>query len=120
MALLEYDPYVRDCPSRRLLDRIGDRWTVLIIGTLEDGPLRFSRIARRVDGVSQKMLTQTLRALEADGLVRRTVFPEVPPRVEYELTDLGRSLLEPLQALVAWAGEHMAEVQAAHERSSAD
>ena len=119
MALLDYDPYVRDCPSRRLLDRIGDRWTVLVIGTLEDGPLRFSQLARRVDGVSQKMLTQTLRALEADGLVRRTVYLEVPPRVEYELTELGRSLLEPLHALVSWASENMEEVQAARERAAA-
>lgn len=117
MALLEYDPYVSDCPSRRLLDRIGDRWTVLIIGTLEDGPRRFSQIARQVDGVSQKMLTQTLRGLEADGLVLRTVYPEVPARVEYELTALGRSLLEPLGALVTWASEHMGVVQASRERT---
>ena len=107
-----YDPYVEDCPSRQLLDRIGDRWTVLIISTLEHGPLRFSQIARRVHGISQKMLTQTLRALEADGLVLRTVYPQVPARVEYELTELGRSLLEPLGALIAWASEHMGEVDA--------
>ncbi|ATG54214.1 transcriptional regulator [Brachybacterium ginsengisoli] len=119
MALIEYDPYVHDCPSRRLLDRIGDRWTVLLIGTLEDGPMRFSQLSRRVDGISQKMLTQTLRSLEADGLVVRTAYPEIPPRVEYELTDLGRSLLAPLQALVTWASEHMAEVQDSRDRSQA-
>ena len=78
-----FDPYARDCPTRALLDRIGDRWTVLVVGSLADGPLRFSQLARRVDGVSQKMLTQTLRALEADGLVTRTQYPEIPPRVEY-------------------------------------
>lgn len=113
MPTLDIDPYARDCPSRQLLDRIGDRWTVLVIGMLEDGPQRFSQISRRVDGISQKMLTQTLRSLEADGLVLRTAYPEIPPRVEYELTELGRSLLEPLAGLVAWAREHMEEVQAA-------
>ena len=113
MAMLDVDPYARDCPSRQLLDRIGDRWTVLIIGILEDGPLRFSQISRRVDGISQKMLTQTLRSLEADGLVLRTAYPEIPPRVEYELTELGRSLLVPLAGLVQWAREPMDQVQAA-------
>jgi len=105
-----WDPLVRDCPSRRLLDRIGDRWTVLVVGVLADGRLRFSEIQHAVDGVSQKMLTQTLRALERDGLVARTVFPQVPPRVEYELTDVGRSLLGPLRALTDWATEHMSGV----------
>jgi DNA-binding HxlR family transcriptional regulator len=116
---LPYDPFVRDCPSRRLLDRIGDRWTVLIIAALEDGPQRFSHLLRTVDGISQKMLTQTLRSLEADGLVLRTVHPEIPPRVEYELTTLGRSLLEPLGALISWASEHMGEVRASREARSA-
>lgn len=115
MPSLAYDPYVHDCPSRQLLDRIGDRWTVLVIGALEDGPQRFSQLARRVDGVSQKMLTQTLRHLEADGLVLRTAHPEIPPRVEYELTDLGTSLLEPLGALLSWAKDHMGEVQASRD-----
>lgn len=105
-----FDPYVQGCPSRALLDRIGERWTVLVIGILADGPHRFSQLRRRVDGVSQKMLTQTLRGLEADGLVTRTVFAEVPPRVEYELTDLGHSLRVPLLALEDWAREHMDEV----------
>ncbi|MGP5672927.1 winged helix-turn-helix transcriptional regulator [Brachybacterium alimentarium] len=118
MTTLSFDPYVRDCPSRRLLDRIGDRWTVLVIGMLEDGPQRFSQIARRVDGISQKMLTQTLRSLEADGLVLRTAYPEIPPHVEYELTELGRSLLGPLHVLLAWAKEHMGEVQSSRDRSS--
>ena len=107
-----WDPYARDCPSRRLLDRIGDRWTVLIVGALDDGPYRFSQLAARVDGISQKMLAQTLRSLERDGFVTRTVYPEVPPRVEYELTALGRSLQQPLRALEDWAVENMTAVAA--------
>ena len=114
-----YDPFARDCPSRRLLDRIGDRWTVLLITTLEDGPRRFSELLRTVDGISQKMLTQTLRSLEADGLVLRTVHPEIPPRVEYELTELGRSLLESLGALISWATDHMGEVQTSRDAQAA-
>lgn len=106
----KWDPYDRNCPTRKLLDRIGDRWTVLVVGALADGPLRYSEIARRVDGVSQKMLTQTLRTLEHDGLVSRTVHPVIPPRVDYELTDAGRSLQEPLRALEEWAKAHMADV----------
>ena len=105
-----WDPYSRDCPSRRLLDRIGDRWTVLIVGALDDGPHRFSAVATRVDGISQKMLAQTLRSLERDGFVTRTIFAEVPPRVEYELTPLGRSLQQPLRALEDWAVANMSEV----------
>lgn len=114
-----WDPYARNCPSRQLLDRIGDRWTALILGTLESGPLRFSEVARRIEGISQKMLTQTLRALERDGLVTRTVYAEVPPRVEYELTALGRSLREPLRALEAWATTHMPDVLDARQRADA-
>lgn len=105
-----WDPYDRNCPTRKLLDRIGDRWTVLVVGALADGPLRYGEIARRVDGVSQKMLTQTLRSLEQDGLVTRTVHPVIPPRVDYELTDTGHSLQEPLRALEEWAKAHMADV----------
>lgn len=114
-----WNPYDRDCPTRQLLDRIGDRWTVLVIGTLSDGPLRFSQIAQHVDGVSQKMLTQTLRALERDGLVTRTVYPEIPPRVEYELTDTGRTLREPLRALEEWAKTHMPSILVARKRADA-
>ena len=115
-----WDPYARDCPSRVVLDRIGDRWTVLIVGILaEEGPIRFGELARRVDGISQKMLTQTLRSLERDGLVRRTVHAVVPPRVDYELTDAGRSLLEPLGALTAWAVDHMDRIVVAREQFDA-
>jgi DNA-binding HxlR family transcriptional regulator len=108
--VLRGDPYDADCPTRRILDRIGDRWTVLIVCALGDGDLRFSELRRRIDGISQKMLTQTLRGLERDGLVLRTVYPEVPVRVEYALTDAGRTLLEPLGALQDWAIEHLGEV----------
>lgn len=103
---MEANPYDRNCPSRRLLDRIGDRWTVLVVGILSEGPTRFGELARRIDGVSQKMLTQTLRKLESDGIVSRRAYAEVPPRVEYSLTDAGRSLQEPLRALENWAREH--------------
>jgi DNA-binding HxlR family transcriptional regulator len=107
MTVGTWNPYLRDCPSRRLLNRIGDRWTVLIVGALDDGPRRFGEIAVAVDGVSQKMLTQTLRSLERDGFVTRTVYAVVPPRVEYELTELGRSLQQPLRELERWAVENM-------------
>ncbi|WP_091471013.1 winged helix-turn-helix transcriptional regulator [Paenarthrobacter nitroguajacolicus] len=111
--------YVKGCPSRRLLDRIGDRWTVLVVGALSNGPLRFSAIRRTVEGVSQKMLTQTLRGLERDGLVVRTVYPEAPPHVEYELTTAGRTLQEPLKALERWSIEHFGQVAASWERYDA-
>ncbi|WP_423924314.1 winged helix-turn-helix transcriptional regulator [Frigoribacterium sp. 2-23] len=107
------NPYSDDCPTRRVLDRIGDRWTVLIVGTLSHGPRRFSEIRRHVEGISQKMLTQTLRGLERDGLVTRTVFAEVPPRVEYALTEAGRTLCAPLKALEDWSIEHFGDVKEA-------
>ena len=110
MTVGTWDPYQRDCPSRRLLDRIGDRWTVLIVGALDVGPRRFTEIAADVEGISQKMLTQTLRSLERDGFVSRTAYPVVPPHVEYELTELGRSLQNPLRALERWAIENMDDV----------
>lgn len=112
----EWDPYRGDCPSRMLLDRIGDRWTVLVVGVLSDGPHRFSELGRRVVGISQKMLTQTLRHLERDGLVTRTITPQVPPRVDYELTEAGQSLREPLKALEDWAAVHMGSVLEARDR----
>ena len=107
--------YVRNCPSRQILDRIGDTWSVLIVGSLADGPLRYSELAARIEGVSPKMLTQTLRGLERDGMIGRTVFPVVPPRVEYELTSLGRSLLGLVSGLEAWAEEHISDVAAARD-----
>ncbi|WUV60609.1 helix-turn-helix transcriptional regulator [Amycolatopsis sp. NBC_01480] len=108
-------PYRADCPTRRILDRVGDRWTVLIVGVLWEGDARFSELRRRIEGISQKMLTQTLRGLERDGLVRRTVYPQVPVRVEYALTDAGRTLREPLRALQEWAVEHLVDVSASQE-----
>jgi DNA-binding HxlR family transcriptional regulator len=108
-------PYRADCPTRHVLDRIGDRWTVLIVGTLWNGTARFSELRRRIEGISQKMLTQTLRGLERDGLVRRTVYPEVPVRVEYTLTEAGRTLCEPLRALEEWSITHLGDVSASQE-----
>lgn len=105
-----WNPYDRNCPTRRLLDRIGDKWTVLVIGALSDGPLRFSELRDRIDGVSQKMLTQTLRGLERDGLLTRTATAQIPPRVDYELTAAGRSLRGPLKALEDWATAHMSTI----------
>ncbi|TFH98193.1 transcriptional regulator [Micrococcus flavus] len=104
------DPYQAGCPTRRILDRIGDRWTVLVVGALGPGPARFSALLRHVEGISQKMLTQTLRALERDGLLTRRAYPEVPVRVEYQLTDAGRSLLAPLKALETWSIDHFTQV----------
>ncbi|MBM2620791.1 helix-turn-helix transcriptional regulator [Actinoplanes sp. LDG1-06] len=117
------NPYQAGCATRRILDRIGDRWTVLVVGVLGEGDARFSELRRRIDGVSQKMLTQTLRGLERDGLVRRTVYPEVPVRVEYSLTVAGRTLLEPLRALQKWSIEHLGDVatsQDAYDRREQD
>ena len=113
------DPYVAGCPSRQVLDRVGDRWTVLVLGALRDGPLRFTGLAREVGGISQKMLTQTLRGLERDGLVRRTVSGTVPVRVDYELTPLGRTLRGPIAALEGWATAHMDDVVSARAQYDA-
>jgi DNA-binding HxlR family transcriptional regulator len=110
------DPYTAACPSRQVIDRIGDRWTVLILGALTDAPMRFTELARRIEGISQKMLTQTLRGLERDGMVTRTVHATVPVRVDYELTELGRTLTAPIAALEAWARDHIGDVVAARER----
>jgi DNA-binding HxlR family transcriptional regulator len=114
------DPYAGTCPSREVLDRVGDKWTVLLLGSLVDGPRRFTELARAVEGISQKMLTQTLRGLERDGLVRRTVFPVVPVRVEYRLTPLGDTLRKPIAALEHWAVTHIDDVLAARERYDAE
>ncbi len=95
--------YKKACPTRLALDRIADKWTTLIIGMLENRPRRFSELKREIEGISQKMLTQTLRDLERDGLVTRTVYAQVPPRVEYQLTPLGQTLREPIAAIRHWA-----------------
>ncbi len=111
--------YAGQCPSREALDRIGDKWASLIIGLLEEDIMRFSDLKRAIGGITQKMLTQTLRSLERDGLVKRTVYPEVPPRVEYELTDLGRTLIEPLAILRDWAQQNIAKVAVAQQEFDA-
>ena len=109
------DPYQQGCPTRRILDRIGDRWTVLVVGALGDGTARFSELKRRIEGISQKMLTQTLREMERDGLVVRTMHAQVPVRVDYRLTDAGLSLRAPLKALEEWSIEHLGAVLTAQE-----
>jgi DNA-binding HxlR family transcriptional regulator len=94
----------------QILSRIGDKWTVLVVSMLGDGPMRFNEIRREIGGISQRMLTLTLRGLERDGLVTRTVFPTVPPRVDYELTKLGRTLLGPINDIAMWARANRAEI----------
>ena len=114
-ARLAYNAFVAACPTRQLLDTLSDKWVCLILSALVDGPRRHSDLARTIAGVSQKMLTQTLRRLERDGLVTRTVTPSVPVRVEYELTALGNDLAPVLGAIKLWAETHMDEVFAARD-----
>lgn len=102
-----------------ILARVGDKWSVLVIMLLGDGPRRFNEIKRMVGGISQRMLTLTLRGLERDGLVTRTVFTTIPPRVDYELTELGRSLREPVQNLGQWAFTNLPQIQSAREKFDA-
>src|SRR3984885_15143787 len=99
-----------------ILARVGDKWSVFVIMMLGDGPRRFNEIKRMIGGISQRMLTLTLRGLERDSLVTRTVFPTIPPRVDYELTDLGRGLSEPVKALGMWARDHQPEIVSARAR----
>jgi DNA-binding HxlR family transcriptional regulator len=98
-----------------VLARVGDKWSVLVIMLLRDGPRRFNELKRMIGGISQRMLTLTLRGLERDGLVTRTVFPTVPPRVDYELTDLGRGLSDPVMKLGAWAQQHLPDIDTARK-----
>lgn len=97
----------------QVLDRIGDKWTVMVVGALSHGPLRFNALMRHIGGVSHRMLTLTLRSLERDGLVQRTAYPTIPPKVEYRLTELGTSLTKPLKALAGWAVQNRPDVEAA-------
>ena len=115
------NPYSRSCPSRGLLKSLGDLWTVLVIGALHhaDRPQRFKEISVQVDGISTKMLTQTLRGLERDGLLERHQYPEIPPRVTYELTDSGKGLAEALAQVEAWATDHLGAVTEARARYDA-
>ncbi|HKH09381.1 MAG TPA: helix-turn-helix domain-containing protein [Agromyces sp.] len=102
--------FTEGCPTRVVLDHIMSKWGVLVLLALTDGTLRWGELRREVEGISEKMLASTLRTLEADGLVERTSYPEVPPRVEYALTDLGRELMERMLPLVAWVASHAGEV----------
>jgi DNA-binding HxlR family transcriptional regulator len=101
---------------REVLNRVGDKWSVLLVVLLGNGPKRFSELRRAIEGISQRMLTLTLKGLERDGLVTRTVYPTVPPRVEYQLTTQGRTLLEPIGALAKWAEQNREKIQASRER----
>jgi DNA-binding HxlR family transcriptional regulator len=113
------DPFQWDtregCEVRQILDRIADKWSLLVIALLDQRSLRFSELKREIDGISQRMLTATLRQLERDGIVSRTVYPVVPPRVDYELTPMGRSLHETIQALVTWTEAHQTDIARARD-----
>jgi DNA-binding HxlR family transcriptional regulator len=111
-ARAEYDAFLAACPSRQVLGRISDKWVTLILVALADGALRYRDLCLIIAGVSQKMLTQTLRTLERDGLVSRTLTPGVPPRVDYALTQLGESLMPAVNAIKTWAEEHIGEIEA--------
>jgi DNA-binding HxlR family transcriptional regulator len=106
-----------ECPAvRDVLNRVGDKWSVQIVGMLGDGKKRFSELRHGIEGISQRMLTLTLKNLERDGLITRTVFPTIPPRVEYDLTKLGHSLLEPITGLAKWAGSNREKIQSARTK----
>ncbi|EFL03097.1 MULTISPECIES: helix-turn-helix domain-containing protein [unclassified Streptomyces] len=111
-----YNVMAATCPSRTVLHRIGARWTVFVVNALEGGPRRFSELKAHIRGITSKALTETLRSLEADGLISRREYDEKPPRVEYELTSLGRSLLVPLRAVRLWAEQHVPEIEMARTR----
>jgi DNA-binding HxlR family transcriptional regulator len=113
------NPYDSDCPTRIILDRIGDKWAVLVLGLLEGEPVRFNQLRRGVEGLSQKMLSQTLKSLERDGLVHRRAFATVPVTVEYSITPLGRTLSATLDSLRLWAETHIGDVLAAQKRYDA-
>lgn len=102
--------------TREVFDRIGDKWSLLVVFTLRDGSVRFNELKRQIEGISQRMLTLTVRGLERDGLLTRTIYPTIPPRVDYELTPLGRSLIAPVAALAEWAQTHISEIENARQR----
>ena len=119
-ALVDFDVMSPQCPSRSVLRHVVDRWTPLVVSALADGPLRFTELRRRVGGVTPKVLTQTLRSMERDGLVTRTQTGGVPPRVDYELTELGITISEPIAALRRWAQDNAREVLAARTAYDAE
>jgi len=109
------------CPAvREVLNRVGDKWSVLVVGLLGDGPKRFGELRRSIEGISQRMLTLTVRGLERDGLITRTVEPSIPPKVEYALTKLGRTLLVPVDALAQWAMDHRVMIHEAQQKYDAE
>lgn len=115
-ALTDAEVYQGNCPTREILNRIADKWTTLIIGLLaQSESRRFNELRRAIGGISQKMLTQTLRDMERNGLVNRNMYAEIPPRVEYSLTPLGKTLCDPLDALRRWAQTHLSDVRSAQE-----
>jgi DNA-binding HxlR family transcriptional regulator len=109
------DAYLAKCPSRQILDVLANKWTMLVMGALSGGPMRFGELRRRLDGITQKMLTQTLRTLERDGLVTRSVYPTTPPRVEYAATDLGASVTALMHAIRGWSEDNIDAVLTARE-----
>ncbi|WP_026876311.1 winged helix-turn-helix transcriptional regulator [Jiangella gansuensis] len=114
-----YNVMSQTCKSRTVLHRIGARWTVFVVNALEHGPKRFGQLQSHIQGITPKVLTETLRTLETDGLITRTEYEENPPRVEYELTELGRSLLGPLRAIRQWAESHVPQIEAARAAAKA-
>ncbi|HLZ06741.1 MAG TPA: helix-turn-helix domain-containing protein [Bradyrhizobium sp.] len=123
MPTLPPEPYAHEGHECRavasVLARVGDKWSVFVIMMLGDGPKRFNELKRQIGGISQRMLTLTLRGLERDGLITRTVFPTIPPRVDYELTDLGRGLWKPVQALGEWVFQHRQQIEDARQKFDA-
>src|SRR4051812_1253624 len=114
-----WNAYAHACPTRMVLDRIADKWAVLVLGLLTDGPVRFNQLRRQIQGISQKMLSQTLKSLERDGLVSRKVTPTVPVTVEYAITPLGRTLSATVDGLRIWAETHMEQVLQAQQQYDA-
>ena len=114
--MAKWDVYNENCPTRLVLDRIADKWTVLVIGSLMHGTKRFGELRREIGGISQKMLTQTLRGLERDGLVSRKIYPTVPPKVEYSLTSLGTTLVKVLEEIRIWSEQNIEQVLRSQEK----
>jgi DNA-binding HxlR family transcriptional regulator len=119
LMLKGWNAYAHTCPTRMVLDRIADKWAVLVLGLLADGPVRFNQLRRQIQGISQKMLSQTLKSLERDGLVSRKVTPTVPVTVEYAVTPLGQTLSATVDSLRIWAETHMEQVLSAQQQYDA-
>jgi len=113
--MADHDPHAECRAFGQVLDRIGDKWTIMVVGALSHGPMRFNALMRLIGGVSHRMLTLTLRGLERDGLLKRTAFPTIPPKVEYELTEMGHSLILPLEALSAWGQQNRQAIEASRK-----